>query len=116
MAMSGTGVVVTSEMYNWVFAPGRLESCTANSCQDFSGSVTNTGTGCASNVWFHVEFYTQESGNAVDTLVPPVDSSPTTALLRPGQPFSFQTSALNTAGQQIIGSRITINYLFAVCQ
>jgi len=106
-----------SQTYNWVFDPGRLESCTANSCQDFNGSVTNTGTGCATNVWFHVEFYTQESGNAVDILVPPADSTPTTSLLRPGQPFFFQTSTvLNAAGRHITGSRITINYMFAACQ
>jgi hypothetical protein len=117
MAMSGTGYEVPAGIYNWVFDPGKLESCTADSCQDFSGSVTNTGTGCATNVWFHVEFYTQESGNTVDILVPPVDSTPTSSLLRPGQPFSFQTSAvLNTAGRHIIASRITINYAFAACQ
>jgi hypothetical protein len=119
IAMSGTGFQVTSQTYNWVpLDAGKLESCTATSCQDFSGSAQNTGTGCAADVWFHVEFYTQESGNALpDALVPGADSTPTPFLVRPGQPFSFQTGVVsNPAGRHISGWLLTIHYTVASCQ
>jgi HYDIN/CFA65/VesB family protein len=118
IAMSGTGFQITTQTFNWVpLDVGKLEFCSATSCRDFTASAVNSGTGCASDVWFHVVFFTQESGNAVpDALVPPVDSIPI-QFVRPAEPFTYQTGEVsNPAGRHITGWLLTIHYTVAACQ
>jgi hypothetical protein len=115
IAISGTGT--PPPLTNWAFGAGRLDLCTGSLCLDFRGSATNIGTGCATNVWFQVEFYTQEFGPFLpDILVFPADSTPTNTLVRPGQTVSFQTGAVFTSNRHITGWLITTHYTPASCQ
>ncbi len=103
--------------YNWV-GSGQLEFCSAGLCLDFAGTASNRGTGCATNVWFHVEFYTQEFGPFLpDILVFPADSPMNSTIITPGQTFSFRTGAVfNTSNRHITNSLITTHYTPIACR
>jgi hypothetical protein len=123
IAISAAGVVpapapAPTPTYSWALDTGTLEFCTATLCLDFSGSARNLGTGCATNLWFHVEFYTLEFGNILpDILVFPANSKATTMTVRPGQTVSFKTDAVfNTLGRHITGWLVTPNYTPVSCQ
>jgi hypothetical protein len=105
-----------SATYNWS-ATGVLELCSATLCLDDSVLATNLGTGCATNVWFHVEFYTAEWGSILpDILVTPIDSSTVTGVTRPSQQIHAQTGAVfNTLGRHITRSQITVHYAPISC-
>jgi hypothetical protein len=104
--------------FNWVLGPGNLEFCSGSLCLDFRGSATNTGTGCATSVWFHVEFFTQEFGSFVpDPLVLPADSTPSNTLVRPGQSLAFTTGTVfNLSNRHITGDTATVHYTSVSCQ
>jgi hypothetical protein len=100
--------------YNWA-ARGGLEFCSGSLCLDFNGTLTNNGTGCATSVVVHVEFYTQEfSPFLADPLVFPVDAQ-VSGIVRPGQPVSFRTGTVFTNGRHIIDWKASVKYTPVSC-
>jgi len=102
--------------YNWQLQNGTLEFCSGSLCLDFRGLAWNLGTGCATNVSFHVQFFTQEFGPILpDPLVPAVDSAVPTNNVRAGQLVSFTTGTVFTFGRHITGWTVIVNYTAISC-